>query len=150
MPTPFAAAPCVAADTFNTGLMVVTPNKEVYADMVWKLDEIESYSGGDQGFLNVYFSTWYSMPVENRLSMGYNTPLMALDKSPEYIFHLEKQNKFHVVHCWGYFKPWSTEFELYTNDSSPYFTSFKKMYLQSLKSVRGMLTQTELPFHINI
>ncbi|KAI6171087.1 hypothetical protein M3Y97_01085800 [Aphelenchoides bicaudatus] len=43
------------SDSFNSGVMVIQPNFEIYADMINKTNALESYDGGDQGFLNSYF-----------------------------------------------------------------------------------------------
>ena len=40
---------------FNSGLMLITPDKSVYEDMQKKLPVLKSYDGGDQGFLNNYY-----------------------------------------------------------------------------------------------
>ena len=77
---------CVAyrhSDLFNTGVLVLDPSQEVFNDMSNKLGVLGSYTGGDQGFLNVYFNevkyhTLFnrntSKPDEGymRLPAGYN------------------------------------------------------------------------------
>lgn len=40
---------------FNSGVMVVEPNEEMFYDMIKKSTETHSYTGGDQGFFNNYF-----------------------------------------------------------------------------------------------
>ncbi|PIS57961.1 hypothetical protein CJI97_001017 [Candidozyma auris] len=56
-PGAVAAAPEAAwPDTFNTGVMVLKPDKGVYGEMLNKLSTLESYDGGDQGFLNGFFN----------------------------------------------------------------------------------------------
>jgi glycogenin glucosyltransferase len=68
----FAAAPdFFLPDRFNSGVMSLVPNHQVFREMVDRLGKTESYDGGDQGFLNLYFD-WYAMPVANRLPAGYN------------------------------------------------------------------------------
>lgn len=68
-----AAAPdFLMPDRFNSGVMVLDPNRETFRRMVESLDATMSYDGGDQGFLNSFFSGWYAMPVEHRLPVGYN------------------------------------------------------------------------------
>jgi hypothetical protein len=51
--------PCL----FNSGVMALRPSKEVFEDMIQKLPTLPSYDGGDQGFLNSYFSSLYYAPV---------------------------------------------------------------------------------------
>ena len=43
------------SDLFNTGVMVFKPSRETYKDMMARVNELGSYTGGDQGFLNAYF-----------------------------------------------------------------------------------------------
>lgn len=40
---------------FNSGVIVLTPSQEIYNDMLTKYQEMHSYTGGDQGFMNNYF-----------------------------------------------------------------------------------------------
>jgi glycogenin len=71
----FAAAPdFFLPDRFNSGVMVLQPSKETFARMVGALSDSPSYDGGDQGFLNTFFSDWYAMPAAHRLPAGYNLP----------------------------------------------------------------------------
>ncbi|GMR44884.1 hypothetical protein PMAYCL1PPCAC_15079, partial [Pristionchus mayeri] len=75
------------SDMMNSGVFVFTPNMEVYNDMMEKkaLPEYPSYTGGDQGFLNSYFSQTKRGPmfIENDTvgsppcSYGYR-PLSAV------------------------------------------------------------------------
>jgi glycogenin glucosyltransferase len=68
-----AAAPdFFLPDRFNSGLMVIAPSTETFERMLSALRETESYDGGDQGFLNVFYPDWYAMDVTHRLPAGYN------------------------------------------------------------------------------
>ncbi|KAL5061156.1 hypothetical protein RYX36_032760 [Vicia faba] len=44
------------SERLNSGVMVVEPSETVFNDMVNKIKTTASYTGGDQGFLNSYFS----------------------------------------------------------------------------------------------
>jgi glycogenin glucosyltransferase len=69
----FAAAPdFFVPDRFNSGVMVLEPSKKTFDDMMTALAGSASYDGGDQGFLNLFFTNWYAMPVEHRLTAGFN------------------------------------------------------------------------------
>lgn len=48
---------------FNTGVMQVTPNTTLFNNMIQKLPHLPSYDGGDQGFLNSYFSHLLDAPM---------------------------------------------------------------------------------------
>ncbi|KAI6227184.1 hypothetical protein M3Y95_00700000 [Aphelenchoides besseyi] len=70
------------SDKFNSGVFVLRPNQTVYEDMLNLTYEMQSYDGGDQGFMNTYFwqVKWASMFDPNatmkssiqRLSAAYN------------------------------------------------------------------------------
>lgn len=71
---------------FNTGLMVISPKAAVYSDMMQKLPVLESYDGGDQGFLNSYYPRVLSAPMFNPSVVDYNstsdtTPFKRLSAS---------------------------------------------------------------------
>ncbi|KHN82809.1 Glycogenin-1 [Toxocara canis] len=44
------------SDKFNNGVMVLKPNRTIFDDMISKYSRLPSYDGGDQGFMNSYFS----------------------------------------------------------------------------------------------
>jgi len=49
---------------FNSGVMVLKPNKQVFSDMMEKLASgLESFDSGDQGFLNSFFPKLLDAPV---------------------------------------------------------------------------------------
>lgn len=69
----FAAAPdFFVPDQFNSGAMVLAPSRETFAGMLEVLASTPSYDGGDQGFLNRFFSNWYTLPSAHRLPAEYN------------------------------------------------------------------------------
>ena len=73
IPVSFAAAPDVfPPDKFNAGVLVIQPNEAVFQDMVSRIAVLPSHDGGDTGFLNSYFPTWFSQSADSRLSFGYN------------------------------------------------------------------------------
>lgn len=68
-----AAAPdFFMPDRFNSGVMVIEPSLGLFARLRAKLADAPSYDGGDQGFLNWFWSDWWSMSVAHRLPSGYN------------------------------------------------------------------------------
>eukprot|EP00899_Mesostigma_viride_P027278 jgi/Mesvir1/7735/Mv11679-RA.1 len=63
--------PCI----FHTGLVVLEPSNDTLTDMLDKLDELPSYDGGDQGFLNSYYedllvATAFEPGVHKNLDKG--------------------------------------------------------------------------------
>ncbi|KAL4351340.1 hypothetical protein GQ457_06G020710 [Hibiscus cannabinus] len=47
---------------FNSGIMVVEPSMCRFEDLMAKSFTVESYNGGDQGFLNEVFTWWHRLP----------------------------------------------------------------------------------------
>lgn len=53
----------ITDESFNSGLLVITPDPFVFEDLTIKKDIIHTEEGLDQGFLNEYFkSKWYRLP----------------------------------------------------------------------------------------
>ncbi|CAI9291484.1 unnamed protein product [Lactuca saligna] len=50
------------ATLFNSGVMVVEPSNCTFKLLMDHIDEIESYNGGDQGYLNEIFTWWHRIP----------------------------------------------------------------------------------------
>lgn len=100
----FAAAPCgTAPDQFNSGVLVLTPSRDIFSDMLQKLPVLRSYDGGDQGFLNEYFADWYTGPASQRLPLTCNVPRLLAYYASAWR-RLDGQIK--VIHFYGPQKPW--------------------------------------------
>ena len=78
-----AAAPDVfPPDHFNSGVMVIRPNHETYQNMLDQRSLLSTTDGTDTGYLNAYFSEWYTkMPPDARLGIGYNAQQVLYDMS---------------------------------------------------------------------
>ncbi|PSS30278.1 UDP-glucuronate:xylan alpha-glucuronosyltransferase [Actinidia chinensis var. chinensis] len=50
------------ATLFNSGVMVVEPSNCTYQLLMDQIHKIESYNGGDQGYLNEIFTWWHRIP----------------------------------------------------------------------------------------
>ncbi|KAK4764815.1 hypothetical protein SAY86_025905 [Trapa natans] len=50
------------ATLFNSGVMVVEPSNCTFDLLMGHIHEIESYNGGDQGYLNEVFTWWHRAP----------------------------------------------------------------------------------------
>ncbi|CAA7396672.1 unnamed protein product [Spirodela intermedia] len=50
------------ATLFNSGVMVVEPSNCTFQLLMDHIEEIESYNGGDQGYLNEIFTWWHRIP----------------------------------------------------------------------------------------
>ncbi|KAJ7551331.1 hypothetical protein O6H91_06G010800 [Diphasiastrum complanatum] len=47
---------------FNSGVMVIEPSNCTFQMLMDQINEIESYNGGDQGYLNEVFTWWHRLP----------------------------------------------------------------------------------------
>ncbi|PSS26661.1 UDP-glucuronate:xylan alpha-glucuronosyltransferase [Actinidia chinensis var. chinensis] len=47
---------------FNSGVMVIEPSNCTFQLLMNKINEFESYNGGDQGYLNEIFTWWHRIP----------------------------------------------------------------------------------------
>lgn len=52
------------------GVLVIQPSRSVFEDMISRVSLLHSHDGGDTGFLNSYFSEWYTSGAEHRLPFG--------------------------------------------------------------------------------
>lgn len=120
----FAAAPdFFLPDRFNSGVMVIAPDAALFDTMTHALFELESYDGGDQGFLNAFMPEWYAMPVGHRLPAGYNLQhfiYQFLRGHAHLAQRLEREAK--VVH-YSVQKPWRARSTL-TGGSEAWWTAW--------------------------
>jgi lipopolysaccharide biosynthesis glycosyltransferase len=87
---------------FNTGVMLIKPNKKIFKDMLSKIDVYPSYDGSDQGFLNAYFPFFDNIVLEQK----YN----VLKRIFRHHRELWKTIDVHVLHFVGR-KPWEDDNE---------------------------------------
>uniref|UniRef100_A0A7S1GJD2 Hexosyltransferase n=1 Tax=Cyclophora tenuis TaxID=216820 RepID=A0A7S1GJD2_CYCTE len=109
-----AAAPDIMPpDKFNAGVMVIRPSEIVFKNMLAQRSLLTTYDGGDTGFLNAYFSEWYTeMPPMARLSFGYNAQRFlyhcTYEKQPKY-WDLAVSPDLHIIHYSSLPKPWDSK-----------------------------------------
>ncbi|CAM9461097.1 unnamed protein product [Ectocarpus sp. 6 AP-2014] len=51
------------SELLNSGVVVITPSKELYGHMHDLIGELDSYTGGDQGFLNSFYPYFAACPA---------------------------------------------------------------------------------------
>jgi glycogenin glucosyltransferase len=108
-----AASPDIfPPDKFNGGVLVVRPSRPVFDNMMAQSSLLSTYDGGDTGFLNAYYSNWYTeMPPMARLSFGYNAQRFmyhcTYEKQPNY-WDMAVAPDLHVIHYSSSPKPWET------------------------------------------
>ena len=95
--TDFAACACTPywEHRFNSGVMVIQPDKTIFEDMMAQKDTMFTYDGSDQGFLNSYFKDW------QKLDIKYNAGKRIYSETPDHWAQIDH----HIIHFVGG-KPW--------------------------------------------
>uniref|UniRef100_A0A2P2LMW7 Hexosyltransferase n=1 Tax=Rhizophora mucronata TaxID=61149 RepID=A0A2P2LMW7_RHIMU len=109
------------SERLNSGVMVVEPSESVFNDMMTKVNTLPSYTGGDQGFLNSYYSDFSNahvfqpnipqevlkarpVPDMERLSTLYNADVGLYMLANKWMVD---ETELHVIHyTLGPLKPW--------------------------------------------
>ncbi|XP_062144687.1 inositol phosphorylceramide glucuronosyltransferase 1 isoform X2 [Alnus glutinosa] len=109
------------SERLNSGVMVVEPSETVFNDMMSKVSTLPSYTGGDQGFLNSYYTGFpnarvfepdlppevlNSRPVRKmqRLSTLYNADVGLYMLANKWMVN---ESELRVIHyTLGPLKPW--------------------------------------------
>eukprot|EP00850_Spirogloea_muscicola_P003223 SM000013S26392 [mRNA] locus=s13:183972:187291:- [translate_table: standard] len=108
------------SERLNSGVMVVEPDAGVFDDMIAKITSLESYTGGDQGFLNSYYPDFPNAllfdpsltakqraeqsPAMERLSVFYNADVGLFMLANKWMVD---EALIRVVHfTLGPLKPW--------------------------------------------
>ena len=104
----FAAAPDIfPPDKFNAGVMVIEPDSSVFERMISLVGILPSHDGGDTGFLNSFFPSWYAGPAESRLPFTYNAQRtlhwFTYSKQPGY---WDSIKPLKIIHYSSSPKPW--------------------------------------------
>uniref|UniRef100_A0A1I7YY26 Glyco_trans_2-like domain-containing protein n=1 Tax=Steinernema glaseri TaxID=37863 RepID=A0A1I7YY26_9BILA len=102
------------SDKFNSGVFVLRPDQKVYKDLLSKIGALNSYDGGDQGFLNSYFAELKLAPMFDGNSTQDQTSARLLRLPAEYnfdvgVYYLEGRMLLEprVLHfTMGLLKPW--------------------------------------------
>ncbi len=139
------------SERFNSGVMVLEPSEETLKDMLNHIQTTPSYTGGDQGFLNEYFSDFASSPLfDPSTSLGQtfssqtfssqrqNTSIHTLARLPTiynadlglYIANSNRwmlpRDKIGVIHfTFGPFKPWQWYSSWILSENGQYWQSLR-------------------------
>lgn len=90
---------------FNSGVMVIEPSNCTFQLLMEHINEIESYNGGDQGYLNEIFTWWHRIPKHmNFLKHFWVGDEEAVKQKKIRLFGAEPPILY-VLHYLGY-KPW--------------------------------------------
>ncbi|KAI6692776.1 hypothetical protein NL676_020486 [Syzygium grande] len=61
------------SERLNSGVMVAEPSETVFSDMMGKVQTLYSYTGGDQGFVNLYYSDFANAHLFDRKPLAAPT-----------------------------------------------------------------------------
>ncbi|WOK96548.1 UDP-glucuronate:xylan alpha-glucuronosyltransferase 3 [Canna indica] len=90
---------------FNSGLMVVEPSNCTFGLLMDRIEEITSYNGGDQGYLNEIFTWWHRVPRNmNALKYFWVGEDRAKNEKKNGLFGADPP-VLYVIHYLGV-KPW--------------------------------------------
>ncbi|XP_073153494.1 UDP-glucuronate:xylan alpha-glucuronosyltransferase 1 isoform X2 [Henckelia pumila] len=90
---------------FNSGVMVIEPSNSTFQLLMDHINEIESYNGGDQGYLNEIFTWWHRIPKHmNFLKNFWFGDDDAVKQKKIHLFKAEPPILY-VLHFLGN-KPW--------------------------------------------
>ncbi|CAH9146176.1 unnamed protein product [Cuscuta epithymum] len=90
---------------FNSGVMVIEPSNCTFQLLMDHINEIESYNGGDQGYLNEIFTWWHRIPKHmNFLKHFWIGDEPEVKQRKTELFAAEPPILY-AVHYLGY-KPW--------------------------------------------
>lgn len=133
------------SERLNSGVMVLEPSEAVFNDMMSKVSTLHSYTGGDQGFLNSYYTGFPNahvfepdLPIEalnarpvpemQRLSTLYNADVGLYMLANKWMVD---ENELRVIHyTLGPLKPWD------------WWTSWLLKPVDVWQSVREQLEET--------
>ncbi|WOL17879.1 UDP-glucuronate:xylan alpha-glucuronosyltransferase 3 [Canna indica] len=93
------------ATLFNSGVMVIEPSNCTFQLLMDHIEEITSYNGGDQGYLNEIFTWWHRIPKHTNFLKHFwagDTPQRKAKKDG--LFGADPP-LLYVVHYLG-LKPW--------------------------------------------
>ncbi|KAJ3682339.1 hypothetical protein LUZ60_014912 [Juncus effusus] len=105
------------SERLNSGVMVVEPSHQLFQDMLSKVNTLSSYTGGDQGFLNSYYSDFPNAhlfdpnknelkpePEMQRLSTLYNADVGLYMLANKWMV---EEKELRIIHyTLGPLKPW--------------------------------------------
>ncbi|CAN6467966.1 unnamed protein product [Victoria cruziana] len=104
------------SERLNSGVLVVEPSETLYKDMMSKVNTLPSYTGGDQGFLNSYYTGFANAhifepnssldgePEMQRLSTLYNADVGLYMLANKWMVD---ERELRIIHyTLGPLKPW--------------------------------------------
>lgn len=132
-----AGAPDVGwPDMFNSGVLLLAPNKELAQSLQEFISDNVSMDGADQGILNQFFNAYCSRGIEKVEQRWIRLPFIYNVTMPNYGYQSSPATRFFkqqikLVHFIGENKPWkgwSEEENGYTSEWNETFLKFQSEY----------------------
>lgn len=89
---------------FNSGIMVIEPSNCTFMHFMQQTNEIVSYNGGDQGFLNEIFVYWHRLPRRVNFLKNFWSNTTVEYSMKNQLFGADPP-KLYAIHYLG-LKPW--------------------------------------------
>ncbi|WOK97670.1 hypothetical protein Cni_G06378 [Canna indica] len=89
---------------FNSGIMVIEPSNCTFRALMERRDDVVSYNGGDQGFLNEVFVWWHRLPRRVNFLKNFWSNTTAEASMKNHLFAAEPP-ELYAIHYLG-IKPW--------------------------------------------
>ncbi|KAI3673018.1 hypothetical protein L6452_39126 [Arctium lappa] len=89
---------------FNSGIMVIEPSNCTFKHFMEQTNEIVSYNGGDQGFLNEIFVYWHRLPRRVNFLKNFWSNTTVESSMKNQLFGADPP-KLYAIHYLG-LKPW--------------------------------------------
>ncbi|XP_076924641.1 UDP-glucuronate:xylan alpha-glucuronosyltransferase 2-like isoform X1 [Bidens hawaiensis] len=90
---------------FNSGIMVIEPSNCTFMHFMQQTEEIISYNGGDQGFLNEIFVYWHRLPRRVNFLKNFWSNTTVETSMKNQLFGADPP-KLYAIHYLG-LKPWA-------------------------------------------
>ncbi|CAI9108989.1 OLC1v1008713C2 [Oldenlandia corymbosa var. corymbosa] len=90
---------------FNSGVMIIEPSNCTFQLLMDHINEIESYNGGDQGYLNEIFTWWHRIPKHMNFLKHFWIGDEEEAKQKKIRLFGAEPPILYVLHYLGY-KPW--------------------------------------------
>ncbi|CAH1422107.1 unnamed protein product [Lactuca virosa] len=107
---------------FNSGIMVIEPSNCTFMHFMQSINEITSYNGGDQGFLNEIFVYWHRFPKKVNFFKQFVSNSNAEETVNNQLFAADPP-KLYTIHYFGR-KPWLCYRDYDCNWDVPYFRMY--------------------------
>ncbi|XP_010916626.1 UDP-glucuronate:xylan alpha-glucuronosyltransferase 2 isoform X1 [Elaeis guineensis] len=89
---------------FNSGIMVIEPSNCTFQALMGRREDVISYNGGDQGFLNEVFVWWHRLPRRVNFLKNFWSNSTLESSMKNHLFAAEPP-KLYSIHYLG-LKPW--------------------------------------------